>query len=222
VRILLIEDDPLLGDGVRAGLAQDGYAVDWVRDGKAGQAALDGAGYDLVILDLGLPRLPGLDLLADLRGKGSEIPVLILTARDAVQDRVKGLDSGADDYLVKPFDLGELLARVRVLLRRSTGHSSPLIRYGELVLDPASHAVTVRGTPVDLSLREFALLRELLANAGQVLSRARLEQSLYGWDQEVESNAIEVHIHHLRKKFGTGLIKTLRGIGYMVEKPHGE
>jgi two-component system, OmpR family, response regulator QseB len=222
VRILLIEDDPLLGDGVRAGLAQDGYAVDWVRDGKAGQAALDGAGYDLVILDLGLPRLPGLDLLADLRGKGSEIPVLILTARDAVQDRVKGLDSGADDYLVKPFDLGELLARVRVLLRRSTGHSSPLIRYGELVLDPASHAVTVRGTPVELSLREFALLRELLANAGQVLSRARLEQSLYGWDQEVESNAIEVHIHHLRKKFGTGLIKTLRGIGYMVEKPHGE
>lgn len=219
LRILLVEDDPLLGDGVRAGLAQEGYAVDWVRDGRAAQTALTPGGYDLVVLDLGLPRISGLDLLTELRSARNSVPVLILTARDSVADRVKGLDGGADDYLVKPFDLEELAARVRVLLRRRAGRSAPLIRHGDIVLDPASHDVTLRGKPVELSPREFAVLRELLENAGQVLSRARLEQSLYGWEREVESNAVEVHVHHLRRKLGGGLIKTLRGIGYMVERP---
>jgi DNA-binding response OmpR family regulator len=219
LRILLVEDDPLLGDGVRAGLIQEGYAVDWVRDGLAAQTALAPGGYDLVVLDLGLPRLPGLDLLEELRRARDNVPVLILTARDSVADRVKGLDSGADDYLVKPFDLEELAARVRVLLRRRAGRSAPSIRHGDIELDPASHGVTLKGKAVELSPREFAVLRELLENAGQVLSRARLEQSLYGWEQEVESNAVEVHVHHLRRKLGSGLIKTLRGIGYMVERP---
>ena len=219
MRILLVEDDPLLGDGVRAGLAQEGYAVDWVRDGRAAQTALVSGGYDLLVLDLGLPRVPGLDVLDGLRQGGNSVPVLILTARDSIADRVKGLDRGADDYLIKPFDLEELAARVRVLLRRSAGRSAPVIRHGDIVLDPASHTVTLKGKAVELSPREFAVLRELLENAGQVLSRARLEQSLYGWEQEVESNAVEVHVHYLRRKLGSGLIKTLRGIGYMVERP---
>jgi len=219
LRILLVEDDPLLGDGVRAGLAQEGYAVDWVRDGRAAETALVSGGYDLVVLDLGLPRIPGLEVLDGLRHTGSRVPVLILTARDSVADRVKGLDRGADDYLVKPFDLEELAARVRVLLRRGAGRAAPVIRHADIVLDPASHAVTHKGKLVELSPREFAVLRELLENAGQVLSRARLEQSLYGWEQEVESNAVEVHVHYLRRKLGSGLIKTLRGIGYMVERP---
>ena len=219
MRILLVEDDSLLGDGVRAGLAQEGYAVDWVRDGRAAQTALASGGYDLLVLDLGLPGVPGLELLDALRRAHNNLPVLILTARDSVADRVKGLDSGADDYLVKPFDLEELTARVRVLLRRGAGRAAPVIRHGDIVLDPASHAVTLKDKPVELSPREFAVLRELLENAGQVLSRARLEQSLYGWDREVESNAVEVHVHYLRRKLGSGLIKTLRGIGYLVERP---
>lgn len=219
MKILLVEDDPLLGDGVRAGLTQEGYAVDWVKDGRAAQLAMNAGGYALMVLDLGLPRVEGITVLTGLRESGSTLPVLILTARDSVSDRVKGLDAGADDYLVKPFDLEELAARVRALLRRNVGRAAPVIRHGEIVLDPASHGVTLKGKPVELSPREFAVLRELLENAGQVLSRARLEQSLYGWDQEVESNAVEVHVHHLRRKLGSGLIKTLRGIGYTVEKP---
>jgi two-component system response regulator QseB len=218
MRILLVEDDTLLGDGVRAGLAQEGYAVDWVREGKAAQAAVDAERYDVVLLDLGLPRLSGLDLLAALRSAGKAVPVLILTARDRVADRVAGLDAGADDYLVKPFDLEELAARIRALTRRQAGRAEPVIRHGDIVLDPAAHTVTRRGKPVELSPREYAVLHELLRNAGTVLSKPRLEQSLYGWDQEVESNAVEVHIHHLRRKLGAGLIRTLRGIGYTVEK----
>lgn len=221
MRILLVEDDPLLGDGVRAGVAQEGYAVDWVQDGKSALAALEAERYDLVLLDLGLPRMSGLDVLAALRSRGNGVPVLILTARDRVADRVAGLDAGADDYLVKPFDLDELAARVRALARRQAGRAEPVIRHGDIVLDPAAHSVTLDGTPVELSPREFGVLRELLQNAGTVLSKARLEQSLYGWDQELGSNAVEVHIHHLRRKLGTHLIKTLRGIGYTVEKPKG-
>lgn len=221
MRILLVEDDPLLGDGVRAGVAQEGYAVDWVQDGKSALAALEAERYDLVLLDLGLPRMSGLDVLAALRSRGNGVPVLILTARDRVADRVAGLDAGADDYLVKPFDLDELAARVRALARRQAGRAEPVIRHGDIVLDPAAHSVTLGGKPVELSPREFGVLRELLQNAGTVLSKARLEQSLYGWDQELGSNAVEVHIHHLRRKLGTHLIKTLRGIGYTVEKPKG-
>lgn len=219
MRILLVEDDALLGDGVRAGVAQDGYAVDWVQDGKSALAALDAERYDVVLLDLALPRMSGLEVLATLRARGNGVPVLILTARDQVADRVAGLDAGADDYLVKPFDLEELGARLRALTRRQAGRAEPMIHHGDIVLDPAGHTVTLGGRPVELSPREFGVLRELLQNAGTVLSKARLEQSLYGWDQEVESNAVEVHIHHLRRKLGAKLIKTLRGIGYTVEKP---
>ncbi|HEX6829123.1 MAG TPA: response regulator [Burkholderiales bacterium] len=219
MRILLVEDDALLGDGVRAGLMQDGYAVDWVKDGVAALAALDGERYEIVLLDLALPRLSGLEVLGSLRTHGNKVPVLILTAKDGVADRIAGLDAGADDYLVKPFDLNELAARIRALTRRQTGRAEPVIRHGEIVLDPAAHTVTRRGKPVDLSPREFAVLHELLQNMGTVLSKHRLEQSLYGWEQEVESNAVEVHVHHLRRKLGQGLIKTLRGIGYTVEKP---
>lgn len=218
MRILLVEDDSPLGDGIRAGLRQSGYTVDWCRDGRAAQLALDAEPYALMVLDLGLPQLSGLDLLKWLRRKGGGLPVLILTARDTVADRVKGLDSGADDYLVKPFDLEELAARIRALLRRHGGRAVPVICHGNLALDPAAHAVTLDGRPADLSPREFAILQALLENAGHVLSRERLEQSLYGWDEEVESNAVEVHIHHLRRKLDAGLIRTVRGVGYVIEK----
>lgn len=218
MRILLVEDDSLLGDGLRVGLTQEGYSVDWVKDGRAAQLALEAEPYALVVLDLGLPRLSGLELLQWLRRGGNDLPVLILTARDAVADRVQGLDSGADDYLVKPFDLDELAARIRALLRRRGGRASPLLQHGELVLDPAAHTVTRAGKAVDISPREFALLQELLQNAGRVLSREQLEHSLYGWNEEVESNAVEVHVHHLRKKLGADLIRTVRGVGYLVAK----
>ncbi|MHB0971678.1 MAG: response regulator [Thermoanaerobaculia bacterium] len=219
MRILLIEDDELLGDGVRAGLSQGGFAVDWVRSGSDAVAAIETSTYDAIVLDLGLPEIPGLEILARLRASGSTTPVLILTARDTVRDRVTGLDSGADDYLVKPFDLGELLARMRALLRRgSGGRAEPAIRHGALVADPAAHSVTLAGAPVDLSPREFAILIELLEHAGRVLSRERLEESLYGWDDELASNAIEVHVHHLRRKLGAELIRTVRGAGYMIPR----
>jgi len=216
MRLLLVEDDTLLGDGVRAGLIQEGFTVDWVQDGAAAQLALQTEPYALMVLDLGLPKLAGLDLLKRLRQSGSTIPVLILTARDTVADRVKGLDSGADDYLIKPFDLDELAARIRALLRRKTGRATLEIRHGAIVLDPAAHTVTVSGTPVELPPREFAVLQALLESAGRVLSREQLEQQLYGWNDEVESNAVEVHIHHLRKKLGTDLIRTVRGVGYTI------
>lgn len=219
MRLLLVEDDVLLGDGIRAGLIQAGYAVDWVRDGHAGELAATAEPYALIVLDLGLPLLSGLDLLRRLRGAGNRVPVLILTARDTVADRVAGLDSGGDDYLVKPFDLAEMAARVRALLRRGAGQADSALRHGEFVLDPAARTLTRQGERIDLAPREFNVLHALLLSAGRVLSREQLERSLYGWDEEPGSNAVEVHIHHLRRKLGNGLIRTLRGVGYLIDRP---
>lgn len=218
MRILLVEDDPLLGDGLAAGLRQSGFAVDWLKDGESASAALQAERFDLAVLDLGLPRLSGMEVLKRLRGRGSDMPVLILTARDATPDKIAGLDGGADDYLVKPVDLDELAARVRALLRRAAGRAEPALRHGNVMLDPAGHRVEVDGKPVELSAREFAVLHALLVNAGRVMTRAQLEQSIYGWSEEPDSNAIEVHIHHLRRKFGADFIKTLRGVGYTIPK----
>ena len=219
MRILLAEDDPQLGDGLTVGLRQDGYAVDWVKDGVAADLALKSETFDLLVLDLGLPRLSGMEVLARLRGRGQPLAVLILTARDATSDKIAGLDAGADDYLVKPIDLDELAARVRALARRTAGRAAPLLQLGDLVLDPAARQVTLAGVQVDLSVREFSLLQTLMENNGRVMTRAQLEGSLYGWRDEPDSNALEVHIHHLRKKLGTDRIRTLRGVGYMMAKP---
>lgn len=218
MRVLLIEDDTLLGDGIRVGLMQAHYAIDWVTNGEAGELFLRTEHYDALILDLTLPKKDGLILLKELRARKETLPVLILTARDTTQDKVTGLDSGADDYLVKPFDLDELLARLRALLRRRNGRATPCIEYGTLRLDPAAHTVTSEGQLVILSPREFAILQTLLENMGRVLSRNRLEECLYSGNEMVESNAVEVHIHHLRKKLGKELISTVRGVGYMVPK----
>jgi DNA-binding response OmpR family regulator len=218
MRVLLVEDDALLGDGIRVGLKQAGFAVDWVRDGHAAKLALETEEYTLLVLDLGLPQLSGMELLKWLRARGIKLPVLILTARDTVADRVAGLDSGADDYLIKPFDLDELIARLRALLRRSGGLAEPVLRHGGIELDPAAHQVCKDGQAVELSAREFTLLHELLLHAGRVQSREQLEQRLYGWGEEVESNSVEVHVHHLRRKLGTELIRTLRGVGYVIDK----
>ncbi|GLU41551.1 response regulator [Pseudomonas citronellolis] len=219
MRILLAEDDPLLGDGIRAGLGLEGDTVDWVTDGVAADQALATDEFDLLVLDLGLPRRDGMEVLRGLRKRGDMTPVLILTARDKVADRVAGLDAGADDYLSKPFDLDELLARVRALTRRHTGRAQPLLEHGQLRLDPATHQVSLGGEPVELAPREYALLRLLLEQRGKVLSRTRLVEALYGWDGELESNAIEVHVHHLRRKLGNELIRTVRGIGYGIDRP---
>jgi two-component system response regulator QseB len=216
MRILLVEDDRMLGGGLQTGLRQQGWAVDWVRDGLAAEEALRGEPYDLVLLDLGLPGKGGLEVLAGLRRRGSAVPVLVVTAQDAVQDRVAGLDAGADDYLVKPFDLDEVAARVRALHRRSRGRAAPRLELGALSLDPAAHEVTLDGAKVQLSAREFSLLHALLERPGRPLSRAQLEERLYGWGEEVESNAVEVHVHALRKKLGPHWIRTLRGVGYVV------
>jgi two-component system response regulator QseB len=218
VRLLLVEDDAMLGDAVRRALTQQGHAVDWVRDGAAADLALAGEPYDVVLLDLGLPRKRGLDVLRDLRRRGQRVPVLILTAQDAVPDRVAGLDAGADDYLVKPFDLDELAARIRAVQRRGSGRAEPVLEHGPLTLDPATHEVFLDGAPVALSPREFALLQALLEHPGRPMSRARLEERLYGWDEQVESNAVEVHVHGLRRKLGPEWIKSLRGVGYMVPR----
>ena len=218
MRILLVEDDPQLGDGLTIGLRQGGFAVDWVRDGNAADLALQSETFDLVVLDLGLPRLSGMDVLSRARSRGQTMPILVLTARDATGDKVSGLDAGADDYLVKPIDLDELSARIRALTRRSAGRAAPLLTHGELSLDPAAHSVTLAGLPVELSSREFSLLQMLLESAGRVLTRTQLEQSIYGWRDEPDSNALEVHIHHLRKKLGSDLIRTLRGVGYTIAK----
>jgi two-component system response regulator QseB len=222
MRVLLVEDDELLGDGLRTGLIQYGYAVDWLKDGLSADQALKTENFDLVVLDLGLPKLPGISVLQNLRGRGQTMPVLILTARESVDDRVKGLDSGADDYLTKPFDLDELCARLRALQRRFTSRAEPLLTHEGIVLDPASHTVTHNGDNINLSRREFSLLHKLLENAGRVLSREHLTQSLYGWGEDVDSNALEVHIHNLRKKFGQEFIRTIRGIGYMIDKSKEE
>jgi DNA-binding response OmpR family regulator len=216
MRILLAEDDSLLGDGLRAGLRQRGFQVDWVRDGVAAERELRSGAYAAAVLDLGLPQKDGIDVLAAVRRAGFVLPVLVLTARDAVSDRVQGLDLGADDYVVKPVDLQELAARLRALVRRAHGQPQELLTAQGVVLDPAARVVTHAGVPVALSAREFDLLMALMLNAGRVLSREQLEQHLYGWGQEVESNAVEVHVHHLRRKLGTGLIQTVRGVGYLL------
>jgi two-component system response regulator QseB len=218
MRLLLVEDDELLGDGLRIGLKQAGYTVEWLKDGATADQALQQEQFDLVVLDLGLPRQSGLEVLKNLRKSGNAVPVLILTARDSVEDRVQGLDCGGDDYLVKPFDLDELYARLRALQRRSSGRVEPLIEYGELIVDPAAHKVSLAGNEINLSNSEFALLHYLLDNKGRVIPRSRLEEMLYGWEGEVESNALEVFIHHLRKKLGRDLIRTVRGVGYVIEK----
>jgi two-component system response regulator QseB len=218
MRLLLVEDDPMIGEGIRKGLRQDGFAVDWVRDGQAAELALANDVYDLVVLDLGLPRKDGMEVLKGLRRKGSAIPVLVLTARDAVSDRVKGLDSGADDYVVKPFDLDELGARIRTLLRRCAGRADPVIEHGDLIVNGATRQVTLRGRDVVLSARELAVLEALLERPGAVRSRAQLEDRLYGWGDEIESNAVEVYIHALRRKLGADLIRNIRGVGYVIPK----
>jgi len=217
MRLLLVEDDPLIGDGIRAGLRQEDYSVDWFTEARTAEMALQSEKYDLMVLDLGLPDKSGLEILKRLRSQGSELPVLILTARDAVSDRVAGLDTGADDYMLKPFDLDELSARLRALLRRSSGRASSEIIHGDITLDPAAHSVSKDGTAIDISPREYAVLHLLLSNSGKVMSRSRLEEGLYSWDGEVESNAIEVYVHHLRKKLGAELIRTIRGVGYIID-----
>jgi len=219
MRILLAEDDPMIGARVRRGLAQDGFTVDWVPDGRAAELALAERVHDALLLDLGLPRKAGLDILTAMRRAGDGRPVLILTARDAIGDRVAGLDAGADDYLVKPFALDELAARLRALLRRRSGRAEPIVAYGGIELNPATREVRRNGEPVALSAREFALLEALLARPGAILSRAQLEEKLYGWNDAVESNAVEVHIHALRKKLGADLIRNVRGVGWLAAKP---
>ncbi len=219
MRLLVVEDDPLLGDAIQAGLKQAGYAVDWVNDGLKADHALSTEAYVAMVLDLGLPRLSGLEVLSRLRQRKSALPVLILTARDTVEERIQGLDQGADDYLVKPFDLGELAARLRALIRRSNGQPNPVLQVGEVQLDPAAHSVTYQGQLVELASREFTVLQALMLNVGRVMSRSQLEDKLYAWGQEVESNTVEVHIHHLRRKLYPGLIETIRGVGYLIPRP---
>ncbi len=216
MRILLAEDDPMLGDGLRAGLRQLGFQVDWVRDGAAAERELISGGYAAAVLDLGLPLKDGLDVLLTLRERKNATPVLVLTARDGVPDRIRGLDLGADDYVVKPVDLHELGARLRALVRRAHGQLHDVLRNGPLLLDAAARQVSLNGETVPLSTREFDLLHALMLNAGRVMSREQLEQQLYSWGYEVESNAIEVHIHHLRRKLHANVIQTVRGIGYTL------
>jgi DNA-binding response OmpR family regulator len=217
MRILLVEDDELLGDGLAAGLRHCGYNVDWLRDGESAHTALTTEDYAAVVLDLGLPRLDGMAVLRLLRAEGNTIPVLILTARDTTWDKVGGLDSGADDYLVKPVDLDELAARLRALTRRGSGTRAPLLKFREVELDPAARRVRLRGEVVEVSAREFVILEMLMRNVGKVISRAQLESALYGWGEGAESNVVEVHIHHLRRKLGADLIRTVRGVGYLME-----
>ena len=218
MRVLLAEDDPLLGDGLRAGLRQLGFLVDWVRDGAAAERELRAQPYAAAVLDLGLPLKDGMEVLASVRRAGITLPVLVLTARDALPDRIRGLDGGADDYVVKPVDLNELAARLRALVRRAHGQAQECLTAHDVVLDPAARTVLLAGAPVPLQAREFDLLHALMLNAGRVLSREQLEQHLYSWGQEVESNAIEVHVHHLRRKLGSALIQTVRGVGYLVTR----
>lgn len=215
---MLAEDDPLLGDGLRAGLRQRGFQVDWVRSGDVAEQELRAEPYAAAVLDLGLPAKDGMDVLAAIRRAGVKVPVLVLTARDAVPDRIRGLDSGADDYVVKPIDLDELAARLRALVRRAHGQTQECLSAQDVVLDPAARTVTKAGAPVALSGREFDLLQTFLLNAGRVLTRDQLEQHLYSWGQEVDSNAVEVHVHNLRRKLGASLIHTVRGVGYMLSK----
>jgi DNA-binding response OmpR family regulator len=219
LRLLLVEDDSMIGAAARQGLRQEGYTVDWVRDGQQAEAAAAGSEYDLVLLDLGLPRKDGLSILRGWRARGVPVPVLIITARDAVSDRVAGLDAGADDYLVKPFDLDELSARVRAVLGRRAGRSDAVIRVGALEIDTAARRVRFEGRAVPVSAREYALLEALADRPGAYLSRSQLEERLYGWDEEIASNAVEVHIHALRRKLDPDLIRNVRGLGYTLAGP---
>nr|WP_199068182.1 response regulator [Chromobacterium sp. ASV5] len=219
MRILAVEDDAQIGDGLKAGLEQLGFVVDWLRNGKDGLAALSAAPYDAVVLDLGLPGMDGLDILSAWRRGGRDVPVLVLTARDALADRIGGLDAGADDYLVKPFALAEVAARLRALHRRRHGQTTPQWRHGRLSFDPVARRATLDDQPLELTARELALLELLLSHKGRVLPRELIEEKLYGWDQELESNAVEVHVHHLRKKLGSAFIRTQRGVGYTLGEP---
>jgi two-component system response regulator QseB len=218
MRLLLVEDDEILGDGLVEGLKMEGYAVDWLTNGKLADEALKTNSYELVVLDLNLPDMEGLDILKALRGRKDETPVMVLTAKDTVPDRVIGLDSGADDFVIKPFELDEVCARLRALARRNEGRSVPNIEYKGIVLDPASRQVTWNDEKVDLSQKEFEILSFLMSNIGRVISRARLEESMYSWDSDVESNTVEVHIHHLRKKLDPSIIRTVRGVGYIIDE----
>lgn len=218
MRVLLVEDDRMIGEAVLDALRADHWAVDWVRDGAMADAALAAEPYDAVVLDLGLPRRSGLEVLARMRARGQHAPVLVATARDAVADRVAGLDAGADDYLIKPFDTAELQARLRALVRRSAGRGEAELRHGEVILNPATRQAFLEGRPVSLSSREWAVLEPMLMRPGVVFSRAQLEQKLYGWKEDISSNAVEVYIHGLRKKLGAGLIQTVRGLGYVVPR----
>ncbi len=222
MRILLAEDDTMLGDGLRAGLRQAGFQVDWVRDGVAAEREIGSGVYAAAVLDLGLPLKDGLEVLKALRGRKIDTPILVLTARDAVPDRVTGLDTGADDYVIKPVDLNELAARLRSLVRRALGQMQERLCWGAVALDPAARSVTCNGEAVQLSTREYDLLHALMRNTGRVLSREQLEQQMYSWGHEVESNTIEVHIHHLRRKLGPELIQTVRGVGYIVQREASE
>lgn len=220
MRVLLVEDDRFLGDGIRAGLKHYGHTVDWVTDGRAAIDVITASHetFDVIVLDIGLPKVSGLSVLATIREKNISTPVIMLTAKDTIEDRVTGLDKGADDYITKPFDLDELCARMRARQRRSNSRVKPLITYQDITVDPASHVVTHKDEEILISRREFALLQKLLENAGRVISREQLNQTLYGWSENIDSNALEVHIHNLRKRFGNKLIRTIRGVGYMVEK----
>jgi len=218
MRILLVEDDELLGEGLALALADAGHVVDWLKDGASGLAALEQEEFDVVLLDLGLPRMDGMAMLGRVRDRSNEVPVIILTARDTLDDRVSGLDAGADDYLVKPFEIDELHARLRAVARRRAGRSRTQVVHGDLELDPVARQAKWKGEPVELRRREYDLLEMLVENAGRILSRDKLEQRLYGWQEEVESNAVEVHVHHLRKKLDPAFIRTVRGVGYVVDK----
>jgi two-component system response regulator QseB len=218
MRLLLVEDDELLGDAVKTGLTQFGYLVDWLKDGETARSVIKTESFELIILDLSLPKLSGMQLLQSIRQDQNKTPVIILTARESVQDRIKGLDSGADDYITKPFDLNELGARIRALVRRSQGRADSILQYRNITIDAAAHSVFMDDIPVNVPRREFALLQKLLENDGHVISRDQLMQSIYGWDDDVDSNTLEVHVHNLRKKLNATFIRTIRGVGYMAEK----
>ena len=218
MRVLLVEDDESLGEGIRTALRRAAYAVDWLRDGASALAAIRDGGIDLVVLDLGLPRLDGIEVIRAARRAGANVPILVLSARERPADRTLGLDVGADDYLGKPFDTHELLARVRALLRRSAGNPAPLLSCGALELDPATLAVRWQGRNVDLPRREFSLLRVLMENPGRTISRESAQQRVFGWDEDVASNALDVHVHHLRRKLPAALIRTVRGVGYALDE----
>jgi two-component system response regulator QseB len=218
MRVLLVEDDGMIAQGLQTALRQAGFAVDWMRDGSSAAAALKTSAFDVVLLDLGLPHRDGIDVLRELRKRGDKTPVIILTARDEIQHRIAGLDAGADDYVVKPFDLDEVMARMRSVLRRATGRGDSTIQHGELRLDLAARTIERNGTAVSLSAHEYAVLEALLQRPGAVLSRSQLEDRLYGWDEQIGSNAVEVYIHGLRRKLGSDVIRTLRGVGYFVPK----